>query len=67
MTAPQVEAMFRDGFYKTITVLNIDNYKKIKADQAVEQDADYEQMKNHYAEDFNKTDIVEKIIPGGDG
>jgi len=24
-------------------------------------------MKNHYAEDFNKTDIVEKIIPGGDG
>jgi len=35
MTAPQVEAMFRDAFYKTITVLNIDNYKKIKADQAV--------------------------------
>jgi hypothetical protein len=32
MTAPEMEAMFRDGFKKTITDLNIDNYKQLKAE-----------------------------------
>lgn len=45
--------MLYEGFMKTITALNIDNYKELKEQQAAGYDAAYEQMKNYYPIDFN--------------